>query len=213
MPEREGERPAMEILPESVPVTLPDLPPRLVLQSAQQIKAAFDPLRGRILQVLRDRPLTAKRIAATFGITPSLANYHVQVLENAGLVQVVAQRVIRGIVAKYYARTAQVFIFDPPREVMGDAPVQLLMLDRARDELIEAAPALKEDDLLGAWFPHKRLARERMHEYVTRLNDLVSDFLSEPDDPRGILYGLFALEFPAPPALQHPVETTPEIDD
>src|SRR5215469_8143516 len=141
----------VEILPDSVPVEMPALPPRLVVKSEQQIKAAFDPLRGRILQLIRERPATAKQLAAQLEVAPSLVVYHLQVLEAAGLVRLVAQRRVHGIIAKYYARTAQVFIFDPNREVTGQPPVQLLLLNQARDELLEALPRLGPHDTLRAW--------------------------------------------------------------
>jgi DNA-binding transcriptional ArsR family regulator len=204
MSQRQEHARDIAILPESVPVEMPSLPPRLVVESEQQIKAAFDPLRGRILQLLRERPATAKQLAAQLEVAPSLVVYHLQVLEGAGLACLVAQRRVRGIIAKYYARTAQVFIFDPNREVTGQPPVQLLLLNQARDELLEALPRLGPHDTLRAWCPHVRLSRERMRVYEERLDALVQDFLNEPPDPNGQMHVLFALDFLAPPSLQRP---------
>lgn len=117
-----------EAVPEAVPVTLPDLPPTLRVTTEQQFKAVSDPLRGRIIQVLRTQPATAKQLADLLGATTGAMGHHLQVLEEAGLVQVIARRLIHGIVAKYYARTARVFIFDLPRETLGVASMDLVML-------------------------------------------------------------------------------------
>src|SRR5262249_19643406 len=99
-------------LPEDVPVEMPTLPLTLTLTTAQQFKAFGDPVRVRILGIIQQQPATAKQIAGQLGIPPGTIGHHLQVLERAGLAQVVARRLVRGIVAKYYTRTARLFNFD-----------------------------------------------------------------------------------------------------
>lgn len=193
---------ALPILPGDIPVVMPDVPPRLIVRTEEQVKAAFDPLRGRVLQVLRERPATTKQLAQQFKVAPSLMTYHLRVLEESGLVQVVAQRLVHGIVAKYYARTAQIFVFRPPQDATGVPPVQLQLMDQARDELLEALPQLGPSDLLSAWAPHVRLPRTRMQHYVDRLAMLVEELLSESADADGQVFTLFAAAFLAPRSLQ-----------
>src|SRR5262249_59022252 len=77
----------MPTLPESVPVTMPELPPRLVITTAEQFKAIADPTRSRILGIIQSQPATAKQIADRLGIAPGGAGHHLQVLEVAGLAQ------------------------------------------------------------------------------------------------------------------------------
>jgi hypothetical protein len=75
-----------EALPEEAPVTMPDLPPTLLVTTEQQFKAVSDPMRGRIIQVLRTQPATAKQLADLLGATTGAIGHHLQVLEAAGLV-------------------------------------------------------------------------------------------------------------------------------
>lgn len=188
-----------EVLPDHVPVEMPQLPPFLRVTTEQQFKALGDPLRGRILEVIRYRPATAKQIATELGATPGGIGHHLNVLEQAGFVQVVARRLINNLtVAKYYTRTAATFVFDFPRALTGETPIELVLLDQARDELVAALPDIPAGALLDAWFPHKRLAPDRMHLYYERIQRLVEDFLAEPTDPAGRVYSLFITSFRSP---------------
>src|SRR5689334_22783650 len=100
-----------DVLPEGVPVHMPELPARLVVNTAQQFTALGDPMRWRVLGVIQSQPATAKQIASQLKIAPGTAGHHLQVLEAAGLARVVARRLlVHGIVAKYYARSARLFI-------------------------------------------------------------------------------------------------------
>src|SRR5689334_17362152 len=111
MEQAKNEADTSEILPVSVPVEMPALPPTLVIRTIQQFKAISDPVRSRILKLIQYQPATAKQIAERFHIPHGTVGHHLQVLEAAGLAQVVARRLVRGIVAKYYSRTARIFVF------------------------------------------------------------------------------------------------------
>ena len=200
-----------DVLPESVPVDMPRLPPWQRVTTEQQFKALGDPLRGRILQMVHYRPATAKQIATELGSTPGAIGHHLQVLERAGLVQVIAKRLINNLtVAKYYTRTAAVFVLDFPPAMTGDTPMELIVLDQARDELTATLPVVsKEESLLDAWFPHKQLARERMRTYHQRIEQLVDDFLREAPDPEGEVFSLFITTFRSPRYAQPPRPSSP----
>lgn len=80
----------------------------------------------------------AKQLAARLGASPGTVGHHLHVLEDAGLAQIVARRVVRGIVAKYYTRTARIFDFDLPVDIIGQTSVEmnsckknLILLDRS----------------------------------------------------------------------------------
>src|SRR5216683_7909452 len=133
------------VLSGDVPVTMPELPVQLVINTVQQFKATSDPVRSRILGIIQNQPATAKQIADRLGATPGAIGHHLRVLEAAGLAQVVARRLIRGIVANYYTRTARIFKFDLPREVTGDLSASLDIVMRAHDELAEALANVEED--------------------------------------------------------------------
>src|SRR5690348_6846829 len=126
------------ILPEDVPVTMPELPREFMISTEQQFKAISDPTRSRILGIIQNQPATAKQIADRLGASPGAIGHHLHVLETAGLAKIVARRLVRGIVANYYTRTARIFKYDLPREVTGDTSINLDIMARAYEELAEA---------------------------------------------------------------------------
>ena len=189
------------ILPEDVPVTMPELPTELMISTEQQFKAIADPVRTRILGIIQNQPATAKQIADRLKLPPGTVGHHLQVLESAGLAKIVARRLVRGIVAKYYTRTARIFGYKFPPEVRGSTSVSLDFVDKLRDELADSLAA-QDDDVCQTSFPRARLSPERFRVYLERMNALVNDFMSEPADPDGQVYSLFVSLFLAPPYLQ-----------
>ena len=152
---------AIPVLPGNVPVTMPELPASIPVNTAQQFKAISDPIRSRILGIIQNQPATAKQIADILNASPGAIGHHLHVLEAAGLAQVVARRLIRGIVANYYTRTARIFTYDLPREVTGNTSINLEIIANAYEELAEAEANRKEDVNQCAGFPHVRLSPER----------------------------------------------------
>lgn len=181
---------------------MPELPGQLVVDTDQQFKAIADPLRSKILGIIQTRPATAKQIADRLGEAPGTIGHHLQVLEKAGLAQIVAHRVVHGIVAKYYTRTARIFMFRFPREITGENPLAPDILQQAHDELMEATAAYGDDAPWKSGFPHVRISEARALAYQERLEALLDDLLNEPVDPHGRVYGLVVGIFLAPPYLQ-----------
>jgi predicted ArsR family transcriptional regulator len=193
---------AEAVLSEDVPVSIPELPATLTINTAQQFKAMGDSTRTHILDIIKHQPATAKYIGNKLKIPPGTIGHHLQVLEAAGLAQVVARRLVHGIVAKYYTRTARLFIFDFPPEVKQGASTALRFITEARDQLAETVANEKSGDICKTSFPHARLSQERAEAYTKRLFDLLYEFSTEPPDPNGQVYGLFTAFFLAPPYLQ-----------
>jgi DNA-binding transcriptional ArsR family regulator len=190
-------------LPGSVPVTMPELPPQLIITTAAQFKAIAEPTRSRILGIIQSQPATAKQIAARLSIAPGAAGHHLQVLEAAGLAQVVARRQVRGTVAQYYTRTARIFTYALSPEVTGGVSPTLEIMTSAANELAETvAEGGAEERCQHISFPHVRLAPERAQAFEVRLEALVADLLREPHDPRGQVHGICVALFRAPNYLQ-----------
>src|SRR6266516_5561390 len=197
------------VLPANVPVIMPELPVQIVINTAQQFKAISDPIRSRILGIIQNHPATAKQIADSLKASPGAIGHHLHVLEAAGLAQVVARRLVRGIVANYYTRTARIFTYDLPREVTGDTSVNLEIMTTALNELTEAEEYIEEDAYSTEGFPHIRLSPERAKFYSERLQALVDDILSETPDPNGRVYGILVAMFMAPVYMQGPSTSIP----
>ncbi len=203
------------ILPEGVPVPMPDLPAQLVVNTRQQFKALNDQTRTRILAIIRHQPATAKQIAMRLQIAPGTAGHHLGVLEAAGLAQIVARRQVRGIVAKYYARTARLFVYAYPPEEGDNASGALDILNNIRLELSDAITDMRrqtedrrregrplEDPPAHIGFPHARISRSRAAELARQVSALIDNYIAEPDDPDGVVYGLGIVFFPAPAYVQ-----------
>jgi DNA-binding transcriptional ArsR family regulator len=197
------------VLAGDIPVTMPELPVQLLINTAQQFKAISDPMRSRILGIIQNQPATAKQIADRLGASPGAIGHHLHVLEAAGLAQVIARRLVRGIVANYYTRTARIFKFELSREVTGDTSINLDIMAKAYEELAEAEANNEEDVNQCAGFPHVRLSPERVKYFSERLQALVDDVLSEASEPDGKVYGILVAMFMAPNYMQGPGISTP----
>ena len=195
---------AIPVMPEDVPVTMPELPAQVSITTFEQFKAISEPVRSRILGIIQNQPATAKQLADRLGATPGAIGHHLHVLEEAGLAQVVARRLVRGIVASYYTRTARIFTYELPDDVKGGISASLEILDKAHDELAEAQTALKEDRYQCISFPHVRLSPERAHYYMERLDTLLDDLLHEQPAPDGKVYGILMSMFRSPSYMQGP---------
>jgi DNA-binding transcriptional ArsR family regulator len=198
-------------LSDDVPVSMPELPLALDITTDQQFKAIGDPVRTRILGIIQNQPATAKQIADRLGYSPGTIGHHLQVLEEAGLAKVVARRLVRGITAKYYTRTARIFNFRLSKEIRGATTVSFDIVTHIRDELNEAEAARtdmteaeEKEAPCTSGFPHARISEERARSYFARLEALVEEFLREPVDPNGQVYGFGFAFFLAPPYLQAP---------
>ena len=192
---------ALPLLPDDVPVIMPEIPIRLTISTEQQFKAISDMVRSRILGVIQYQPLTAKQIAQRLRATPGAIGHHLRVLEEAGLVKVVARRITRGIVASYYTRSARIYDYDLPPEVRGSA-AKLDIAEKAHAELLDSTVSYEDDPLRCDAFPHVRLSPERIQEYEQRFTALLNELIEETPDPNGEVYGVFFGIFKSPPYMQ-----------
>jgi DNA-binding transcriptional ArsR family regulator len=191
----------LPLLSDDVPVVMPDLPIRLTISSEQQFKAISDMVRSRILGVIQYQPLTARQIAQRLQATSGAIGHHLRVLEEAGMVKIVARRITRGIVASYYTRTARIFDYDLPPEVRGSA-ARLDIAEKAHAELLDSTVSYDDDPLRCDAFPHVRLSLERITAYQKRFIALMDELIEETPDPNGEVYGVFFGIFKSPPYMQ-----------
>ncbi len=91
-----------------------------------EVKALSDEMRVLILELLTRKPMSVHEIAEELkrrGIYKNIntIRYHIQVLKDAGLIELVATEEVRGGVLKYYAARKKVY----PVEVPPDIEVKL----------------------------------------------------------------------------------------
>ena len=200
---------SIPVLPESVPVILPTLPQRMDLTTLHHFRAVQEPTRVRILGMLLYQPLTAKHISDRLKIPHGTVGYHLQILEDAGLVQVIAKRAIRSMIAKYYARTALVFDYKMPAEVTGNTSLKLNIATQAREEIADVLATGTTGELATpfAALLHLQISSEQAKAFEAQLRQLITDFATTPRDPAGTVYGISAALYLAPPYLQRDGET------
>lgn len=165
------------------------------LETAEQVTAALGDLRRmRILEILVERQASVKELAREINESPQTTNYHTKVLLQAGLIEIVEKREVRGTLEKSYRAVADRFVAgEITRQAFPDFGFSLVQnfLEMARyaAETSEEPVALH---VLGVQMP-----RERVPEFQQRLAELVKDFQGAwvDDGPR---YGLIAGVFPIP---------------
>lgn len=190
-------------LPEGVPVEMPELPIHHAITTTQQFKAISNPTRSKILSIVQHQPATAKQIAGRLGASPGAIGHHLKVLEEAGLVQIVARRLVHGIIANYYTRVARIFDFDFAPETFGARGTHDIF-NTYREQYIDAKGTSDDsDEKVGRMaFPHARLSPEKAESYAARLDAIVEDLLSEPPSAAGDVYGIFVSMFKSPAYMQ-----------
>src|SRR5215218_8426464 len=84
----------------------------LYIEDVDKAMALLKPIRLEILKRL-DEPRTCPELADYFDETPQKVYYHVKALENARLVDKVAERRVRGVVEGHYQASARAYWLAP----------------------------------------------------------------------------------------------------
>lgn len=92
---------------------------RIVTTSIEQAKALDDKARIKILQILYRRQLSAEQITgelhkAGYNKATTTIRHHIDVLKNAGLVEIVRMEENRGAVMKFYGTSIKLFGYAIP---------------------------------------------------------------------------------------------------
>src|SRR5260221_14087956 len=90
------------------------------IETNEQLRAIADMRRARILELLRDQPMTVTQLGELMGEAPAKAHYHVRELERVGLLRLVQTREKGGILEKYYRAVAE--DIQVPRSLLSSAP-------------------------------------------------------------------------------------------
>lgn len=168
-----------------------ELAETLVLTTPDQVKAISHPLRTQVLGLLHERAATVTELATAVERPKSTVAYHVRVLHDAGLLQVVRTRQIRAVRERFYGRTARLFYVDVGRDDDGEQ----LPLDFNDFELAarESAGAFRRRKLWG-FIRHARISEEQAGEFWERMGDLVREFELMPrsgDTVYGFAIGIY----------------------
>lgn len=150
-----------------------ELADELLVDSQEQHRALGNLTRHRILGLLLDRAMTASQLAEALGVLKGSVSFHVRTLERAGLIREVRTRKVRGVVERYYGRTARRFELDAP-DAPADASASAMMMRTIAAELERVGgPGTPTDTTVTS---RARLDPERAAEFGDRLAALVEEF-------------------------------------
>jgi len=195
--------------------------PEMVVSNFDTLKVVADPTRLRILEVLIEQPLTVKQVARKLEIAPTKLYYHVNLLEEHGLLTVTASRVVSGIIEKQYRTTAKNLTIDRSLLTLGGgqpdggmATLLSLIFDSTRSNVLKGIDRglirMEEEDPIqrNAMLVYSlgKLTPEQYREFHGRLHTLIREFgeagsEKSPEKPeKGSMYGLTIVLYPLPEA-------------
>lgn len=189
-----------------------DLAETLELDDPAQYRALFEDTRLQIVSLLLERAATTSELAQVLNRPKGTIGHHLAVLREAGLVHVVRTRRVRALEAKYYGRTARVFLYRHVHEAVGE-PQRVLA--QAASEIarqpVAAAPAAGEPPrpVISANQRYARIPAEQALEWLRRLNDLLVEFSREPAEGEvtyALVFGLYPTARPPLPDAGEPGE-------
>lgn len=81
-----------------------------ILNTLEEINLVSDPIRLKIITTLGTTAKTAQDLSDALGVSRSKIHYHLRLLEDNGIVEVVHTELINGITQKYFLPVAKAFI-------------------------------------------------------------------------------------------------------
>lgn len=185
-------------------------PPHLTIETIDALKVLTDSKRIEILDIIRDknRPMSAKEIAAELEIDPRNLYYHINLLEKHGILVVAETDIVNNIIEKKYHLGAYNFnvsrqVFNSPqataefteafRSMIADTETSLY---RSTDKGLVNLKDEKQHFLMSQVKAH--LTPEQFKEIANAINEVLQQFQSyQSEETSGTrLYNLTTLLFP-----------------
>lgn len=189
----------------------PDPPPDVYLiKDLEQLQALADPLHLRLLELLSQKAMTVTQVANLLDEKPNRLYYHINKLEEVGLVQLVETRPYRGILEKYYQAVAQNFKIDESVIQLQQEKVGTLydlaqgVFESTMAELREALRAKLQEESPESSVElkhhiertHIRLPREKVKEAYEKVQALGQELRDAQPHEGGEEYGLTVVFYP-----------------
>lgn len=194
--------------------------PLHTIETLEALKVFSDTLRQQIIEVLLDGQKTVKQIASELDLAPTKLYYHINLLEEHGLIKVTETRIVSGIIEKHYTAAARQYsiersLLTPGQPTRNEALGVFLdaMIEPIRSELdaslkqgmIDVSEDAPEQRRFRMWRAMSRLNEKQAAEFYRRLNALVDEFNEFKDGETGEQpYGLLIGIYPAAPAKKPP---------
>ena len=177
-----------------------DLADRIALTQPSQVRAIGHPVRTTILGLLHERAATVSELAVALERPKSTVAYHVKVLTEAGLVQVVRTRRVRAIEERFYGRTARMFYVGVERSAEGDEmPRDFNDFEVAARE----SSGAYDDGKLWGFIRHARISEAQASEFWERMAELVTEYdrlARSGETVYGFALGIYPTDHPTLPS-------------
>ncbi|MCT4508743.1 MAG: helix-turn-helix domain-containing protein [Tepidibacter sp.] len=162
----------------------------LVLRDIEQIKAVSHPYRVDILEAFAEEPLSAKQLSELLSEPHAKVNYHIKILLNAGILELVEEKVKSGIIEKYYLPKAKMVIMD--KSILNSAvydenvartlnQVSISLFEKISDDFYRAA---ENDEVKSKHVRHYNqyyLTEEECKEVMDSLEKKITEILKGKD--------------------------------
>jgi len=171
----------------------------LVIDDLKTVQIMADPLRSQILELFGEEPLTVKQVADRLGLAPNRLYYHVNLLEQHGLLRVVETRMVGNMVEKLYHTAAERFEIKADLLSFSTAAGQkdaeqlvLSSLDATREDLLRSMEARRLRRLQGDELEPRqatvtrclsRLSDAQATDLLARLDALIEEFGQAGKEP------------------------------
>lgn len=187
---------------------IPDVKPI----SLDILKQMADPIRTRLMGLVSNAPATVQELASTLKVPITRLYYHVHLLEEIGLIQVIDSHPVGGTVEKVYYASARQFIVD--RAQFSGRPSALVdyanvLIDFS---LTETGKAIRKSIKSGALDLQKsapdpralqirrgigKLSTKQAIQFYKKLENLISEFTNmDQEDGEAAEYMLAVAFFP-----------------
>lgn len=154
------------------------------------LRVISDPLRTRLLDLLRAQPQTVKELAASTNMQPKKLYYHINLMEQHALIRVVETRIVSGIIEKRYRATAYLFVFDKSVFASGATTAEglseseALLFDTTRTELsqslldgvaVAGSDAPMSRQRVMSW-QLNRMTEDQANSFYAKLQSVLQEF-------------------------------------
>lgn len=159
---------------------------RTITTSIHHARAIEDPARAKMLEILYRRELNVEQISKELQKTkykkaPTTVRHHLEILKNAGLIEVVKIQETRGAITKFYSTSAHLLDYKFPED-----------FDSKYSSQIESAES-KMEKILSSITPKTKkgkkstVSSEGYSQYLMLeiMNRAVTNILEKPKHPQG----------------------------
>lgn len=187
------------------------LPEVVELESTDLLDELSHRVRGPLLRRLRT-PRSAAELAVELDVPVTRLYHHLNALESAGLIQVVATRRVGAALERRYRAVARSFSVGPgavedPRD-LGRALGAVV--DAARADLVGAVDSGAGDDV-AIWSLRLRLRPQERAELTERMDALLAEFRERSVDTTDVgEFVVFSVAFPGEDESPPPKGTSPK---